>query len=415
MPVLLETGLGDANHARLAVDADGNAAVVWEQRFGEALYVWTSSYSGSRGWTAPEQVSGAAPTSQTTQPHVQLYGGGNVLVVWTQSNEIWSRTRKVDGSWLPAELLTRAEFRGFFADEHGEKAVLMSASNYYEETDAGMVSRVSWLLERFDPDLGWHQGSLPFADVDNAENVRVLLDGADGYTVLWTERNLGTPSASFNLWAQRNRANGTWEAPVSLRMSASIAVVREVVSSVGDHRIVSWTESDLSLWAAAFSPEDGWSTAERVVEGPAEGETAVGADGSAILLWRGLETVFATHYSRRDGWKPETRISSEAVAADKAPTFVDDDLLPRMRFLPDGSAVAVWPSREDPANYNGRHDIWSSVYSPDSGWQTPNLLEQFDDESAREVQLAASASGAVFAIWAHLGSNGRNLWVSRFD
>jgi hypothetical protein len=112
---------------------------------------------------------------------------------------------------------------------------------------------------------------------------------------------------------------------------------------------------------------------------------------------------------------PESRVSSEAKGAATAATFAEDDLLPRVAFLPDGSAVAVWPFREDPSDYNGRFDIWSSMYLPGSGWQMPTLLEHDEAESAREVLLAASASGTVFAIWTYHGQDGGNLWVSRYD
>ena len=91
---LIETGnAGDASYPQIAIDASGNAIVVWEQFDGARDNIWANRYIPGSGSGAAELVetddAGDASGSQ-----IAIDANGNAILVWYQSdgtrNNIWA-------------------------------------------------------------------------------------------------------------------------------------------------------------------------------------------------------------------------------------------------------------------------------------------------------------------------------------
>lgn len=82
----IESGAGTAGGPQIALDAEGNGLAVWGQKVGEKFYVMSRAYSRS-GWGAAEQrIDGGVPgNNDTPHPQLAMDAEGNALVLWHTS------------------------------------------------------------------------------------------------------------------------------------------------------------------------------------------------------------------------------------------------------------------------------------------------------------------------------------------
>ena len=108
------SGTGDAAEPRVAVDAAGNALVVWAEYGSSRSAIWARRYSASAAqWGAPRQLSSSNAMASAHPPDLALDAAGNALVVWHQGD---GRSYHTDGwvaqyataqdSWSAAVLAT---------------------------------------------------------------------------------------------------------------------------------------------------------------------------------------------------------------------------------------------------------------------------------------------------------------------
>lgn len=99
----------DALAPSIAVDARGDAVIVWTNSAPEGLSVMASSRRAGAAWDLPTVLSGA--TLGALSPQVAVDARGNALAVWTQSTGGASRVRAATltaGGWSAARYLSKA-------------------------------------------------------------------------------------------------------------------------------------------------------------------------------------------------------------------------------------------------------------------------------------------------------------------
>lgn len=108
---LVETNdAGWATSSQVVFNANGDGMVVWEQTDGSGRNIWFNRYlADSNSWKGPEKISGNED-NPTYSPQIALDASGNALVVWRQKDgtrfDIWaSRYTAGTDSWSSAELI----------------------------------------------------------------------------------------------------------------------------------------------------------------------------------------------------------------------------------------------------------------------------------------------------------------------
>lgn len=71
--------LAEVEEMRVAVDAAGNAIVVWNEEVGAVYETWSSRYSASGGWSAAERIGSA---DQVYGLDLAIDVTGNAIAVW---------------------------------------------------------------------------------------------------------------------------------------------------------------------------------------------------------------------------------------------------------------------------------------------------------------------------------------------
>lgn len=169
-------------------------------------------------------------------------------------------------------------------------------------------------------------------------------------------------------------------------------------SSTGDSMNFSWStpvavSNPLELGAAAGA------------------RLAVGADGSAIAVWK----QFGPDGTQRSIWSAryfsDTRSWGQAMPVEAAPGEAD-----RPEVVIDGNnnATVVWEHDD-----GVRVRLWASrLVSSATAWSAPVPVENFEagSSSVQENSLAVSASGHVSITWLHNpGGIARDTWSNRYD
>jgi hypothetical protein len=94
-------GSGDNNAKATSVAmSDGTAWVVWQQTHGRHDYIWASRYSvGGDGWSAAKRIENSA-AGDAVDPHIAMNANGDAVVVWgqevngTNTSSVWASRLK---------------------------------------------------------------------------------------------------------------------------------------------------------------------------------------------------------------------------------------------------------------------------------------------------------------------------------
>jgi len=91
---IIEAGSGSAYQPQVAVDASGNATVVWDQYDGGNLGIWANRYEVGIGWSEAQLIEIHVDGDSALEPQVAVDGLGNAITVWRQYDgtryNVWS-------------------------------------------------------------------------------------------------------------------------------------------------------------------------------------------------------------------------------------------------------------------------------------------------------------------------------------
>jgi len=278
-----------ADGIRIAINADGAAAVVWSAYFSgaSAPVIHGRAFHPASGWSGPERIG---DFTEAKISDVAVDPAGSAVVVWEQgsvtSMALYARRRSADGAWQRAVLLDDSgevsQPRVVF-DRTGAAVAVWVRS----ETIDGKRVRTRVVSSRLVADTWSSVTELEQADGVPALDPRLLVDTAGRAALVWTtERAL----------AISRLIDGLWEAPHRLAVDS-----RESLSYYPPHAAASaeggvaalWRQYDgarWSVWTAVFLSDLGWQPATELSGGVAARmlfpQIGFDAAGHAVALWQ---------------------------------------------------------------------------------------------------------------------------------
>jgi hypothetical protein len=97
---------GDADSARVGVDADGHAIAVWQQFDGITVEIWCNRYVPGDGWGPAERIE-SIDEGDALSPRLAVSANGDAIAVWPQSDglryDLWSNSYTPSQGWGTAE------------------------------------------------------------------------------------------------------------------------------------------------------------------------------------------------------------------------------------------------------------------------------------------------------------------------
>lgn len=90
--VPIELSTGDVGSPQIAVNASGDAFVVWVQTDTADINIWSTRYIAGYGLDTPTRISNGV--TNASYPQIAIDADGNAMSVWQQSdgtiNNIWA-------------------------------------------------------------------------------------------------------------------------------------------------------------------------------------------------------------------------------------------------------------------------------------------------------------------------------------
>ena len=362
-PTLRDTGGGAVAGGDLAVEANGNAILVWSETDGTNYNVWARRFiSGSWGSAAPiENDPGWALDARAG-----VDGNGNAIATWmlntgTNTQPLYRlvSARLQTGSWQTPVFVSAP------SAQVGQPRLAVHANG---SADAVWVQLNGAGLELWSSHFNGSVWSSPTA-VDpggQSEGLEPQLahDGAGNTLLVWTQSG----SNLSEVFASQRSAGGAWSAPVRMRTSsnAGAASAELAMNAVGQAAVV-WLEDEggtsASLWTRSFLPATGWTTATRLEVPGGYGlqpRVALNAAGSVVIGWArnnvgtGVDAdmvAFRGSVTSSSGWSGPAVLSQGGMAgAAWGDVAIDTS----------GNALAVW-QQFDVARSSAL-DLWSNLF-----------------------------------------------------
>ena len=400
-PVDLSAGGQDAIHQHVAVDASGNALVVWERNNGTHDIIQSAFRPAGGSFAAPIDIS---PTDQrSTDPQVKFDASGNALAVWTSFN---GTNRIVQSAFRPAG--------GAFATPVDLSATGQNASLPQVAFDASGDALAVWIRSdgtnnivrsAFRPAGGAFAPAVDLSAAgQSAADPQVAFDASGNALAVWhrSDGSKDIVQSSFR------PAGGAFPAAGSdLSASGQNAFQPQVAFDASGNALAVWIRSNGTNYIVQSSSRPAGGAFAAPVDLSAIGQdglqpqVAFDASGNALAVW-----------TRSDGTNDIVQSSSRPAggafpaAGSDVSASGQDASQPQVAFDASGNALVVW-ERSD-----GAHQIVQSSFRPAAGaFATPVDLSASgqDVQFAGAPQVAFDASGKAFVVWARF--NGTNLIV----
>lgn len=332
---------GDAMHPTVAVNPAGDAIVVWHQIY-SAARVYGKVYSAAAGrWldTAGLDTTGGP----TDRPAVAIDPAGNALAVWSQDDGFTQRPygnryNAAEARWEGAVALDSGNGYSFFTDVAMDPAG--NALVVWMQWD-GSVSNIYG--NRYPATEGrWEGAVLLEADNINTTYPQVALDTSGNAMVVWARND----NANSNVYGRRyDSNNGTWGTVVELATSPGNDPHPQVAMASSGNALVTWVQNDYArsnVLGRHFNAEhDRWGepveigTSLPIQPSP---QLAMDATGNAVVAWKryagdGTISIYSNRFNAiSDHW--EGMIALESTS--------EETLSPSVTLNSRGEAMVVW-------------------------------------------------------------------------
>jgi len=250
-------GSGDTGAPQIAMDAAGNAMVVWGWASADPPYgfsVWANRYTPGAGWGSAGPIDSLNASNPNTNPHVALDGAGNAIAVWHRPDgswdSIWSSRYVAGGGW-GAPALIETDNTNSARDARVAFDASGNAMAVWIQSD-GLRNNV--LANRYTAGQGW--GTAVLIETDNAGPAlepRIAFDGNGNATAVWSHRDVA--GFTFNILANRWTAATGWGAAAPIDNAPEAARAPQLGIDGSGNVIAVWYQTEgprTNIWANAF-------------------------------------------------------------------------------------------------------------------------------------------------------------------
>lgn len=277
----------------IAVDDSGNAIAVWSQQDDGVWNVYYNFYDKNNGWGAASLIE-EDEVGEAIVPEVAMNANGDAVVVWRQQqgiNEDLHARRYVDGVWLPIEEL-----------ENTNRTV---AWPQVEMTDSGDIlvvwvqdenSQWSVWSRSFSENTGW-QDELTLES--SAEPVgfrtKISMNESGNAIVTWTQvagigqNDLYANTRFGNVWSGAELLEAEDTESVGIYDKFNVAL------NASNEGVVAWQLGD-DVYINQITLGEVWSLSSLVSELPIQDsfpDVAIDPKGDIIVTWQ--ETIEAQY------------------------------------------------------------------------------------------------------------------------
>ncbi len=365
---LIETdNAGDADYPQIAINANGNALAVWHQHDGTRTNIWANHYTTGTGWGTATLIE--TDTGRAFLPQIAIDASGNAFVVWVQHdgtrNNIWAN-RFIAGTgagtnWGTAALIeTDAGYAGvaqIAIDASGNALAVWSQ-------DAGGITHIMANRYTAGTTNSWGvAGSTASFRQGAGSNVQIAIDTAGNAMTVWEQYEY---DGTYNIAANRyTAATNTWGAAQVIETDTFRTRDPQIAIDANGNALAVWVHLDgvYSIAANRYTAAtDTWGAAALIETDNADNadspQIAIDANGNGLAVWQhggsaGTTDIWANRFiagtGAGSGWGTAARIESNNAG---------NAGLPQIAFDATGNAWAVWYQAVGSVS----SDIWANRF-----------------------------------------------------
>ncbi len=279
------TDTDDAYAPRVAMNSAGRAVAIWTQGAGgTGSQVWAAEYVPGTGWSAPARIEARTATTALLTD-LAIDANGNALVLWTEAGTNILANRLLAGSGWAGETVLRTGASG----ELRARAALDGAGNalaVWAESDG---SANSIYADRYVAGSGWNGAEAIETAAGAAATPVASLNTVGAGAAVWQQNDGGM----VRIFANRYVPGSGWTGALCIDGSErGDGATPQVGIDEKGNVLALWQQFDgvqQNVWAAAFDPEMGWAAAE-VIDTENAGDAvspqlALEAGGDALAVW----------------------------------------------------------------------------------------------------------------------------------
>jgi hypothetical protein len=329
------------------VAAAGKIAVAsWERYDGKNLIAQASVRDPAGGWSAP--VSLSAPGHDALVPQVAVDARGDAAVVWASLGLFgWT----VEGAYRPAGqewqlgAVLSPPGQGTAAPDVAFDAAGNAVAAWAATDGKG------WQVQAaYRPSAGtWGPtATLSARDATGSLEPRVVTERNGDVLAVWSRT---ADSTAIVEAATRTAATGTWSKPRRLSAAGQTALDPKVAVDARGYGVVVWTASTaggLEVGAVSRLPGKDWrkpTAVTRAASGPLSPAVALDERGDALAVW---SHAAGTGSQIQASYLPAGAASWSAARSISDPGA--DAITPQVGLDPEGDGAVVW-ARFDGANF----------------------------------------------------------------
>jgi hypothetical protein len=338
-PVMIEQDSVASTRPAVAVDASGNAIVVWRSGAGSTMRVKANRFVPGTGWGSPLLIDSLA--GSVFYVEVVVDSAGNAVATWAQSDgtrySAWSNRYSVGPGWGTAGTLE--------SSAEGVSGTVRIASNSRGDVVATWTQNASgttnaW-VKRYVAGSGWGAAELLENDSQSVAGIPgVAVDAGGGAHFIWAQAGV--------IWS-RSHANGAWTGRELVATGNVMAP--QIGTDFGGNTVVTWTEyvsiDDVNVWSSFRQTNSSWQPSQMVANNIEDGQVDMACDGhgNAVLIWnaRPWSAQHFSYFAKGLGWSASSELAPPGTAV-------------RAAYGADGPAMAAW------ADADGVNDIWAAVF-----------------------------------------------------
>jgi len=292
-PECIESNVaGDAGLLQVAADPLGNAVVVWQQLVDgdeERLTIWSNRFTIGTGWGDAGPIE--TDTNDLARPQVAMDAHGNAIVVWQRfdgvRSSIWSNRQTSTGAWGESQPVEVREGDAFFpqvaVDLEGNAIAV-----WEQKTDGPHFD--IWANRYLASTQKWLDAvRIETEDAGDAERPQIAMDANGNAIAVWVQSG----GDRAGIWSNRYVAKAGWRAgaPIGPTGLGSARSPQVATSPDGD-AVAVWVQFDGvqdSAYSNRYTASGGWGRSQAIedddelrAQGP---QVALDFAGNAVAVW----------------------------------------------------------------------------------------------------------------------------------
>jgi hypothetical protein len=304
-PTVVSSETRTMSQPSVAIDAGGNAAVVWAQLDARFRYnVWAARYSGSASnWGSATTVGTTTVTGSTDlNPKVAMTTNSEAVAVWRRSGNsergFWSSRASLGGLWSAGARIV--DIPNFGSSTAPGAFDISSKPEIAADYSGGAM--LAWSQLTVGP-IQSHMRSLRYSGGAWATDQQAM-NSPIAYNTLPFVRLKFNPQGQAvaawgidndnKVWANRSRADGTWETAQALNPTVTSTITSQPAVGIDNTgaMLVVWKQSSASIMGNRFEPASGWQGAQRLEN--YDPITSITADPIVAMNARGYASLVFT-------------------------------------------------------------------------------------------------------------------------